>query len=150
MKKAVLMIAAAVMSLSMLAGCGGGKAVSYKDGTYTGKSEVYINEDEESEEGNGYGVVELTIEGGKITACTFTTYNTDDTLKDENYGKKDGSVANKDYFKKAQHALGACPKYAEQLVEAGSLDGVDAISGATVNYNEFKEAVNAALKEAEE
>ena len=36
------------------------------------------------------------------------------------------------------------------LVQNGQLDGIDAISGATINYDEFVEAVNNALKEAEE
>jgi major membrane immunogen (membrane-anchored lipoprotein) len=36
------------------------------------------------------------------------------------------------------------------LVQNGQLDGIDSISGATINYREFKEAVEAALKEAEE
>lgn len=34
------------------------------------------------------------------------------------------------------------------LVMNGSLDGIDAISGATINYNEFKEAVTEALSKA--
>lgn len=131
-----------------LTGCGGSK--SYADGTYTGQSDVYINEDEESEEGNGYGVVELTISGGVITECTYQTYTEDGVLKDENYGMEGGKIANKDYFSKAQKAVAACDKYAAALVEAGSLDGVDAISGATINYDEFNQAVKIALESAEQ
>lgn len=85
-----------------------------------------------------------------MTNCTFYTYELDGTLKDENYGKEGGNVANRDFYNKAQKAVSACSKYAEQLAEKGSLDGVDAISGATINYNEFREAVQTALKEAEE
>ena len=123
--------------------------VTYKDGTYEGKSEVYKSDDG-SDDGNGYGVVNITIKDGKIAECEYKTYEVDGTLKDEEYGKEDGRIANKDYYNKAQKANAACKEYASMLVENGQLDGIDAISGATINYNEFKEAVGNALKEAEE
>jgi len=138
---------AAFACLSMLAGCGG--SVSYKDGTYEARSAEYINEDG-SEEGNGYGVVTVTIKDGAITDCTFRTYELDGTEKGEDYGMKSGSIANKDFYNKAQKAVGACEKYAEQLVLAGKVDGVDAISGATINYRQFVEAADAALAQAEQ
>ena len=112
----------------LLAGCGGGSK-SYKDGSYEGKSSVYESEDG-SDDGNGYGVV-------------------NGTFKDEEYGKEDGRIANKDYYNKAQKANAARDEYASMLVQNGTLDGIDAISGATINYDEFVEAVNNALKEAE-
>jgi len=46
--------------------------------------------------------------------------------------------------------LAACDEYAKQLVENGQLDGIDAISGATINYDEFVEAVDNALSQAQE
>lgn len=141
-------IAAILASVTVLTGCGGG-AVSYKDGTYTGTSSVYVNDDG-TDDGNGYGVVELTIEGGKISDCTYVTYEEDGTVKGEDYGKEDGRIANKDYYNKAQKANAACAEYASQLVQNGQLDGIDAISGATINYKEFVEAVNDALKQAAE
>ena len=58
-------IAAVLAAVTVLTGCGGGASVTYKDGTYEGKSSVYENEDG-SEDGNGYGVVTLTIKDGKI------------------------------------------------------------------------------------
>ena len=137
------------LSTLMLTGCGGGKNVSYKDGEYEGKSSVYENDDG-SDDGNGYGVVKITIKDGAISACTYQTYEVDGTLKDEEYGKEGGRIANKDYYNKAQKANAACAEYADMLVQNGRLDGIDAISGATINYNEFVEAVENALKEAEE
>jgi len=139
--------AAALAGIAMLAGCGG--SVSYKDGTYEARSAEYINEDG-SEEGNGYGIVTVTIKDGAITDCTFKTYELDGTEKGEDYGKKSGSIANKDFYNKAQKAVGACEKYAEQLVLAGNVDSVDAISGATINYRQFAEAADAALAQAEQ
>ena len=90
------------------------------------------------------------VKDGKISDCTFTTYEADGTLKDEAYGKEDGRIANKDYYNKAQKGNAACAEYASMLVQNGQLDGIDSISGATINYNEFKEAVELALEQAQE
>ena len=132
---------------ALLCSCG---SASYKDGTYTAQSSVYEALDEnEDAEVEGYGEVTLTIENNTVTACEFHTYTKDGTLKDEEYGKEGGVVANPDYYNKAQKAVRACEAYAAELVEAGNPSAkVDAISGATVNYNEFNEAVKEALKQA--
>lgn len=152
MKKAGIAAAAGAVVLSMaLAGCGGGssKAVSYNDGTYEGKSEVHESLDESGEDtGNGYGVVSITIKDGVITDCKFDTYEPDGTYKDDQYGMKEGAVANRDYYNKAQKANAAREEYASMLVANGSLDGIDAISGATINFEEFTEAVENALSQA--
>ena len=149
MKKFTVISLAVVLTAGLLSGCSGGKKVSYKDGTYETQSSVFENDDG-TDDGNGYGVVSLTITDGKISDCSFLTYEKDGTLKDEEYGKEDGRIANKDYYNKAQKANAACAEYASMLVQNGQLDGIDSISGATINYKEFKEAVEAALKEAEE
>jgi major membrane immunogen (membrane-anchored lipoprotein) len=133
------------MSAALLMGCGG---KSYVDGTYTGQSSVYVS-DEDDDNGNGYGVVTITIKDGQITGCVYETYEPDGTLKDSNYGMQDGEVANRDYYNKAQKAVAACEKYAASLVETNDVDEVDAVSGATINYNNFKEAVRDALKQAQ-
>ncbi len=135
-------------ALALLAGCGSAD-VAYKDGTYEARSAEYINDDG-SEEGNGYGIVTVTIKDGAIADCTFRTYELDGTEKGKDYGMKSGSIANKDFYNKAQKAVGACERYAEQLVLAGKPDGVDAISGATINYQQFVEAAEAALSQAEQ
>ena len=149
MKKFTAISLAVVLTAGMLSGCSGGKKVSYKDGTYEAQSSVFENDDG-TDDGNGYGVVSLTTPDGKIADCPFLPYEKDGTLKDEEYGKEDGRIANKDYYNKAQKANAACAEYASMLVQNGQLDGIDSISGATINYKEFKEAVEAALKEAEE
>jgi major membrane immunogen (membrane-anchored lipoprotein) len=104
--------------------------------------------DEDEGNGNGYGVVTLTIQDNQIVACTYLTYEPDGTLKDENYGLQEGNVANRDYYNKAQKAIAACEVYAEELVETNDVKKVDAVSGATINYNNFEEAVKDALKQA--
>lgn len=129
-----------------LLACGGG-AVTYKDGTYTGQSAVW--EDEDGGNGNGYGVATVTIADGKISACEFTTYEPDGTKKEgESYGMVNGAIGNQDYYNKAQRALAANDVYAEKLVATGVLDGVDLVSGATISYGEFQEAVQNALDQA--
>ena len=134
------------------AGCGGGSKDSssrtYNDGEYEGQSSVFENDDG-TEDGNGYGVVNLTIKDGKISECTYQTYEIDGTLKDEEYGKNGGKIVNKNFYKKAQFAVKACGEYASLLVEKGDLSQVDAISGATISYNEFVEATEEALAKAE-
>ena len=124
-----------------LVACGGGGEV--KDGTYTGQSSEFEGD---AVDGAGYGVATITIKDGVITECTFETFELDGNKKDENYGKS--LAGNRNKYTKAQNAVNACPEYAKALVEAGSLDGVDAISGATVNYDQFREAVEDALAQA--
>ena len=147
MKKYFALALVGSLALSIFVGCK--ESVTYKDGTYTGRSSLYEGEDG-SDDGNGYGEVSITIQDGTITDCSFLTYELDGTLKDEDYGKEGGQVANKDYYNKAQKANAACAEYANMLISSGSLDDVDAISGATINYNEFVEAVENALAEAAE
>lgn len=131
-----------------LCACGGGEA-SYKDGTYTGQSSVWEDADEGN--GNGYGVATVTIEDGKIVSCEFSTYEPDGTLKEgEKYGMVNGKVGNQDYYNKAQKALAANAMYADALVENGALELVDQVSGATISYSEFQEAVQNALDQARE
>jgi major membrane immunogen (membrane-anchored lipoprotein) len=146
MKKKILSVLGILsMSICMLAGCG---SQNYADGTYTGKSSVYESDEDEGN-GNGYGVVTITIKDNTITACTYETYEPDGTLKDADYGMQNGEVANRDYYNKAQKAIAACEKYAEALVSKNDINEVDAISGATINYDNFTEAVKDALKQAE-
>jgi major membrane immunogen (membrane-anchored lipoprotein) len=145
MKKILTCVCIAAVALAMLSGCG---SKSYADGTYAGQSSVYESDEDEGN-GNGYGVVTLTIQDNTIVSCTYLTYEPDGTLKDEDYGLQDGAVANRDYYNKAQKAIAACDVYAESLVETNDLKKVDAVSGATINYKNFEEAVKDALKQAE-
>ena len=132
MKKTIAAVMALAAFAAALSGCG---SKTYKDGTYTGQS-ANFEEDEEGG-GSGYGKVSLTIKDGKITACTFETFELDGTLKGEDYGMEGGEIKNRDFYNKAQKANAARAVYAEELVDKGSAEEVDAISGATINYNQF-------------
>lgn len=141
-----LLFASVAMVVSVILG-GCGSAV-YADGTYEGKSPVY--EGDEDGNGDGYGEVSITIQDNRIVACEFHTYQPDGTLKDEDYGKQDGEIANADFYNKAQRAVLACRKYAEQLAQTGELSGVTAITGASISHNEFQDAVKDALRKAQQ
>ena len=146
-RRIVILTIYAIMALALLTACGG--SGSYADGTYTGRSSVHEGMEDDGS-GAGYGVATLTIQGGAITACMFETFEPDGTLKDEDYGKQNGEVANRDFYNKAQRAVQASAQYDDKLVAAGSLKDVDAISGATVSFSEFQEAVEDALNQAKQ
>lgn len=136
--------AIAAAMLFSLAACGNNTAAAnYADGTYTGRSSE--RPADEDGNGSGYGEVEIELKDNKIIACTFKTYELDGTLKDENYG----SDLTKENRMKAQKAVQSADKYAEMVVQNGSADDIDAISGATINCEELKEAVKDALSKAE-
>lgn len=148
MKKAVISIVFIfALTLTLLSGCGktsGGAAdhTAYKAGSYTGKSSA--------DDLGAYGEATITIGDNQITDCKYVTRQKDGTVKDENYGKVNGEISNKDYYDKAQLAVGAMKQYAEKLSEVQKPEAVDAVSGATIAYHQFTEAVNNALIEAKE
>lgn len=110
----------------------------YADGTYTGKSQP--------DDDGGYGQVSLTVKGNDITAVTFALLEKDGHPKDADYGKTNGKVVDIPTYRKAQAGIAAAPKYAAQLVETDDLARVDAITGASLSYQQFQEAVTDALR----
>ena len=147
MKKILAFICAALMIASVCAGCGS-VSRTYKDGTYTGKSGVYSGDEEGN--GNGYGEVTISIKDNKITACEFKTYEENGTLKDDDYGKIDGEIKNRDYYNKAQKAIKGSEAYANAIIGKINPEEVDSISGATFSYDQFTDAVFDALDKAAE
>jgi major membrane immunogen (membrane-anchored lipoprotein) len=123
--------------LAALGSCGG---AGYKDGAYMGKS----GEDDTG----AWGELTVTIAGGKVSACTFRTYQKDGSVKDENYGKVNGEISNQAYYDKAQLAVRAMEKYTADFSRAGSLKDVEAVSGATIAWDQFNEAAVEALAAA--
>ncbi|MDR3338044.1 MAG: FMN-binding protein [Treponema sp.] len=113
---------------------------AYQDGTYTGVSSP--------DDTGAYGEVTITVSGGKISRCDFLTWQKNGGVKDENYGKVNGEISNADYYAKAQLAVRAMDQYARDLVEKQALNKIDAVSGATIAYNQFTEAVSEALGKA--
>lgn len=136
--------AAAVIASLGLSACGGsgkssgGASGAYKDGTYTGQSSTL----EANVDGDGYGVITVTVENGKIVDAQFQAFLPDGTPKDKNYGK-DGTR-----YAVAQKVVSTADDYVSSLIEAGTPEGVDAVSGATYLHDQFVEAANDALAQA--
>jgi major membrane immunogen (membrane-anchored lipoprotein) len=130
-------LAALVFVTLLMAGCEKG---GYKDGVYTGRS----GEDDRG----AWGEVTITIAAGKVRDCKFVTWQKDGTVKDEDYGKINGELSNQVYYDKAQLAVEAMKKYAAGYLAAGSLKDVEAVSGATIAYDQFLEAAENALEQA--
>jgi major membrane immunogen (membrane-anchored lipoprotein) len=126
-----------LVAVLALSGCG---KPGYQDGTYTGKSGP--------DDDGAYGEVTITVAGDRITACEFVTWQRDGSIKDADYGKINGEISNQSYYDKAQLAVRAMEKYAGDLGRAGNLEGVEAVSGATIAYDQFREAVGEALEGA--
>lgn len=154
MKKRVLgLMLAGLTGAVVLAGCAGSGGVSVdkdavlKPGTYTGQSS-----ESDDEDGGGYAVVKLTIgENNEVENVDFETFESNGESKhSDSYGMINGKVSNQDYYDKAQAAIAACDEYVQQYMETKDLDQIDAVSGATISYNQFKEAVSIALQKAAE
>lgn len=110
--------------------------VALKDGTYTGKS---------SEDDFG-GHIEVTIKvaDGKISETVVKNLQKDGSEKGEDYGKEAGEEG----YKTAQMTLEASQTYGKELTEKGSVEKVEAVSGATQSYNQFVEAAKDAINQA--
>ncbi len=138
-KRLIAVILTLVFSLVVLTGCKEGNS-AYKDGIYTGKSS--------QDERGAFGEATLIIDDNEITDCQYVTWQKDGTVKDENYGKVNGEISNQDYYRQAQLAVNAMKQYEKKLVEVQKPEKVDAISGATIAYDQFSEAVENALNQA--
>lgn len=135
--KSIFCAAAAALLLTGLTGCGETKL---NDGTY----EALSSRDEDG----AYAKVTLTIQNGEIADCDYVTFQKSGEIKDENYGKEAALLGNSGFYEKAQRAVAAMKIYRQQLLERKSLDQVDHISGATIAYEQFNEAVSRALEAA--
>ncbi|MDR2005753.1 MAG: FMN-binding protein [Acidaminococcales bacterium] len=143
MKNLTGMAAAACLAaaLASAAGCGGGAA--YKDGVYRAVSS--------KDQRGAYGEITITVKGGEIADSKYVTYlkEGESKIKDQDYGKVNGVISNRDFYNKAQFAVEAMQVYNGKLKEAKSLKGIDALSGATESYRQFMEAADKALKAAQ-
>jgi major membrane immunogen (membrane-anchored lipoprotein) len=126
-----------VISAAVLASC---DKTEYRDGTFSGRSGA--------DDTGAWGEVTVTIQAGRITDCVFVTYEKDGTIKGPDYGKVNGEISNRAFYDKAQLAVRAMRTYAEELPLKQKPDAVDSITGATIAYNQFNEAVLIALEEA--
>jgi len=112
----------------------------YVDGTYTA--------DSQKDDFGGIGKISITLKQDKIVNASFVGYEHGGKIKDAEYGKTNGKIENPVFYKKAQNAVKANATYAQQLIDVQRTEKVDAISGATVSYNQFMDAANKALDKA--
>lgn len=131
--KRVLVLFTALISVLSLVSCG---SAPLKDGVYKKTSTT----DE-----HGYIEVVITVKEGNIAECTMKMFNPDGSEKGEDYGKNDG---NPRLFELAQKAMKEASKLPGLLLEKGDIDEVDALSGATKTYNQFKAVVTEMIEEA--
>ncbi len=135
MKKLLIFTLIAVLSFSLVA-CGDSEK-ALKDGTYTVESS--------KDDRGGYAEIVLTVKDSEIDSVKYTTFDGKGNVKDENYGKDSG---NDEFYKKAQLAVEGMKSYEQQINEKKQLELVDVVSGATVSFDQFNEAMNLALEEA--
>ncbi|WP_277219260.1 FMN-binding protein [Peptoniphilus vaginalis] len=112
------------------------EAVALKDGTYTGKSS--------EDDFGGHIEVTITVADGKISETVVKNLQKDGSEKGEDYGKEAGEEG----YKTAQMTLEASQTYGKELTEKGSVEKVEAVSGATQSYNQFVEAAKDAINQA--
>ena len=112
------------------------ETMALKDGTYTGKS----SEDDYG----GHMEVTITVADGKISNTEVKNLQKDGSEKGEDYGKEAGEEGHKT----AQMTLEASQTYGQELTEKGSVEEVEAVTGATQSYNQFVEAANDAINQA--
>lgn len=152
-KKVLGLFLAALTGGIILAGCSGTsptvdeKITRLKPGTYTGQSST--NEDEN---GGGYTIVKLTIgENNRIDDVQLEVFDNNGKSKfSDDYGKTFGEITDEEAYKKAVNAAEAAKEYVEQYLKTQSLSEVDAITGATISYDQFIEAADIALQKASE
>jgi major membrane immunogen (membrane-anchored lipoprotein) len=113
--------------------------VTYKDGTYIGKSRAkYIYEP-------FWGSVRFTLKNGLFTDIYFGIR---DSLLHETFdGKYEKHFeGNPEYIQQSRNDWKGVQTYPKKFTEKQDINKLDAISGATWSYNIFRASVNEALK----
>jgi major membrane immunogen (membrane-anchored lipoprotein) len=138
-----IMAQACVAAILAFAAAGCGNAPAYKDGVYKAVSS--------KDQRGAYGEATITVKGGEIADSKYVTYlkEGESKIKDQDYGKVNGEISNRDFYNKAQLAVQAMQIYNDKLKQSKSLKGIDAVSGATESYRQFMEAAEKALQAAQ-
>lgn len=139
MKMSLKILGIFMFTLFALAGCGEKEfsKLSYKDGTYIGRSE--------GGKPISYTEVKITIKDNKIVESSAEFRDSNKEIKDENYGKNSGPQS----YAIAQKAVRGMNEYPKMLLEVQDPEDVDALAGATITNKLYKEAVWNALEKAE-
>ncbi|MBQ8707036.1 MAG: FMN-binding protein [Succinivibrionaceae bacterium] len=135
-------IAKLAMGLALALSLAGCQKPEYHDGVYSARSFA--------DDRGGYGVITVTLKGGRFAECSYVSYTRDGKIKDRDYGRlHHGKQANAEFYGKAQKAVEGMNQYAGQLLNTQDPDKVDAVTGATRSYEQFQDALEKALEQAE-
>lgn len=127
-----MLIAISMVFTLAVSGCGKKEKVILKDGVYEGSYK-----DDDGGNMASYVDISFTVKNGKIVSCYSQEFMADGKPKDEHYGESAGAQN----FAKAQVAFEGMKEYPNELVAKQDIDKVDAISGATISFKRFVEAV---------
>ncbi len=150
-KKITVFISLGVMLPVFFTGCTKGVDQSpeeeLKPGTYTGQSSNSPEDD-----GGGYAIVRLTVNDDReIEDIEFDSFDKNGNKKFSDTAVISGyDMSEDEYIEMGETIKDACDHYAQEYMKSKDLDKVDAVSGATVSCNQFKEAVSIALQKASE
>ena len=111
------------------------------DGEYSGMSSVIEASDPIQ---SGSCSVSFTVRDGKITLCTATLYDEEGTLKDNFYCPQN---EDEEFRKRVDEVVEAANTYAGEFMYFTNVDDIDKIEGAEVIYEQFKAAVEDAVKD---
>lgn len=139
-KKIVFMVlaGAAALALAGFAFLRTSAPVHYKDGVYEG---VYKDESK----GDETRAI-LTVRDHEIAGVELIALDGEGKPKDENYGRGGNEAS----YRRAQLAVEGFRKYPEMFMKTRNVEEMEAVSGATVTFKEFKIALQEALKKARE
>ncbi len=133
MKKFLAIMLAALTLVTVLASCGAKDEVAFKDG-------VYHAEVAEFDDHGWKDYVDVTVEGGKITAVEY------DSLNAEDGHKKTEDEAYKEAYESAfpdVNPADTAAKLAADLIAKQDVAKVDTVAGATNSSDSFKALVGA-------
>lgn len=132
---------AAAVGIMLFSGCSSPlpTAAELPDGTFRGTSSP--------DDQGAVGAIEFTVHDGVITSASFVVTDPDGTVHDADYGlsKSTGEPVDEAFYQRAQAAVAAEQVYVTQFKEAGDVDQVDVIAGASLSHRQFVEAVEDAL-----
>jgi len=147
MKQKKIMILIILISIFFTIGCGNENTaektnIKYRDGVYVA--------DSTKDEWGGKVSVTLIIKNGTIAECDMKNLDKDGQEKGDDYGKKNGKIENEGIYKIAQEAVKNSSEYTNEFLRVKDIELVEVVSGATVTYNSFKEAIEKCLQQAKE
>jgi len=133
MKKFLAIMLASLTLVTVLASCGAKDEVALKDGAYHAENAEYDD--------HGWkAYVDVTVEGGKITAVQYDYVNSEDgRKKTEDEAYKEAYVGAGFETYPADYSA----KLAADLIAKQDITKVDTVAGATTSSDSFKALVGA-------